>query len=106
KDAEVAGLLRFYRQGRESGTFEDGVELGLRALLTSPQFLFRIERDPAGAAPGTVYRVSDVDLATRLSFFLWSSIPDEELLEAAIKGKLHDPAELSRQTRRMLADTR
>jgi len=103
-DADVTKLLRFYREGRETGKFEDGIELGLRALLTSPQFLFRIERDPAGAAAGTVYRVSDIDLATRLAFFLWSSIPDDELLDAAAKGKLSQPAELERQVRRMLAD--
>jgi Protein of unknown function (DUF1592)/Protein of unknown function (DUF1588)/Protein of unknown function (DUF1585)/Protein of unknown function (DUF1587)/Protein of unknown function (DUF1595)/Cytochrome C oxidase, cbb3-type, subunit III len=106
KDAEVAALLRFYKDGRSGGSFEDGVEEGLRALLTSPGFLFRIERDPAGAAPGTVYPVSDIDLASRLSFFLWSSIPDEDLLQSAIQGKLHNPAELTRQTRRMLADPR
>jgi hypothetical protein len=105
-DAEVAALLRFYRQGRENARFDDGIEAGLRALLTSPHFLFRIERDPATAGPGTVYRISDVELATRLSFFLWSSIPDDELLTAAAQGKLRNPAELQRQTLRMLADPR
>ncbi|MEO8592609.1 MAG: DUF1592 domain-containing protein [Candidatus Solibacter sp.] len=106
KDTDVAALLRFYKQGRQTGAFDDGVELGLRALLTSPEFLFRIERDPAGAASGTVYRISDLDLASRLSFFIWSSIPDDELLESAAQGKLRNPAELARQTRRMLADPR
>src|SRR6185369_1210486 len=85
KDSETAALLRFYKQGRQGGSFEDGIEMGLRALLTSPGFLFRIERDPAGAAHGTVYRVSDLDLASRLSFFLWSSIPDDELLQSAVE---------------------
>jgi hypothetical protein len=104
-DAEVQPLLRFYREGAAAG-FENGVEMALRALLTSPNFLFRIERDPAGVAAKTAYRVPDVDLASRLSFFLWSSIPDEELLTAAEQNKLHQRAELERQTRRMLADPR
>ncbi|MCU1327191.1 MAG: hypothetical protein JWN34_2561, partial [Bryobacterales bacterium] len=78
-EAEIQPLLRFYREGA-SVSFDNGVEMALRALLTSPNFLFRIERDPAGVAPKTAYRVSDLDLASRLSFFLWSSIPDEELL--------------------------
>src|SRR5207248_5233672 len=78
----------------------------LSAILVSREFLFRIERDPVGVAPGTAYRVSDLELASRLSFFLWSSIPDDELLEAAARGELRQPAVLARQTRRMLADTR
>lgn len=104
--ADVAPLLRFYRQGKEGGQFEDGIELALRALLTSPKFLFRIERDPAGTASGTVYPISELELATRMAFFLWSSIPDEQLLAAAEQKKLRDPAELKRQTIRMLADPR
>src|SRR4029450_11781643 len=83
-----------------------GVEMALRALLASPEFVFRIERDPAGVAPGTPYRISDVELASRLSFFLWSSIPDEELLSLAERGRLKDPAVLDAQVRRMLADPR
>ena len=75
-------------------------------MLVDPEFLFRIERDPEDAAPGTPYRLGDLELASRLSFFLWSSIPDDELLEAATDGRLGDPAELERQTRRLLADAR
>src|SRR5207248_8071225 len=78
----------------------------LRAVLVSPEFLFRIEQDPAGTEPGTAYRVSDLALASRLSFFLWSSIPDDELLETAIRGRLNNPAVLQQQVRRMLADSR
>src|SRR6185437_928830 len=88
------------------GNFEAGIEMGLRSVLVSPEFLFRVERDPAGAAPGTVYRISDISLASRLSFFLWSSIPDDELLDLAIRGKLHEPAVLRQQVKRMLADQR
>src|SRR2546423_8661438 len=80
--------------------------MGLAAILSSPEFLFRIERDPASVATGAAYRVSDLDLASRLSFFLWSSIPDSELLDVAMKGQLHYPAVLEKQTRRMLADPR
>ena len=98
--------LAFYEQGRAEGGFEAGVEMALRALLTSPQFLIRIERDPAGAAPGSVYRISDVELASRLSFFLWSSLPDDELVDLADKGVLSDPAVLETQVRRMISDSR
>src|SRR5207253_1829147 len=93
-------------QGRETGGFEVGIELALRALLTSPQFLFRIERDPTDIPAGAAYRVSDLNLASRLSFFLWNSIPDDDLLDAAVRGQLREPAELNRQVRRMLADAR
>ena len=99
-------LLDFYAQGRRGGSFEDGVELALRRLLVSPEFLYRIESDPVRAAPGKPYRVPDLELASRLSFFLWSSIPDDELLDAAEQGRLSDPAELERQVRRMVADPR
>ncbi len=105
-DEELAVLLDFYEQGRAAGGFEDGVELAIRRLLVSPEFLYRIEADPAGAAPGAPYPVPDLDLASRLSFFLWSSIPDEELLAAAEAGRLRDPGELERQVRRMVADPR
>ena len=106
-DAEVRDLLTFYKEGRAEGAgFEAGIENGIRALLASPQFLFRIERDPATVAPETTYRLGDVELASRLSFFLWSSIPDDELLDLAVRGKLKEPAVLERQVRRMLADSR
>ncbi len=105
-DADLETLLGFYQQGRNKGTFEDGIELALRRILASPQFVFRFERDPAGLASDTNYRVSDLDLASRLSFFLWSSIPDDELIDLASQGKLHNPAVLEQQARRMLADPR
>jgi hypothetical protein len=105
-DSDVQPLLAFYERGRREGTFENGVEMALRAMLVSPDFLFRIERDPAGLAAGSVYRVNDFELASRLSFFLWSSIPDDELLNLAEQGKLEDPAVLSRQVSRMLDDNR
>ena len=99
-------LLSFYREGRADGGFDAGVETALRALLASPEFLFRVERDPDGVAAGAAYRVSDLELASRLSFFLWSSLPDDELVEAAADGRLGDPAVLEAQVRRMLADPR
>ncbi len=108
--SEVQTLLDFYKQGRADGSFEHGVEMALRAMLTSPAFLFRIEREPSSAKalegkPG-VYRIDDLELASRLSFYLWSSIPDDQLLDVAIKGRLKDSAVLEQQVRRMLADTR
>ena len=105
-EGDLAVLLDFYAQGRADGGFEAGIELGLRRLLASPEFLFRVERDPAGAAPGSPYRVPDIELASRLSFFLWSSIPDDELLDLAAAGTLHQPDVIEAQTRRMLADPR
>ena len=106
-NADVQDLLRFYDQARTEGLdFEAGIERSLQALLVSPDFLFRIERDPADIAPATVYRISDLELASRLSFFLWSRIPDDELLDVAARGELRDPAVFERQVRRMLADTR
>jgi hypothetical protein len=104
-DDDVAPLLGFYRDGAEQG-FDAGVQLALKRLLVSPEFLFRVEQDPEGAAPGSVYTVSDLTLASRLSFFLWSSIPDDELLAVAERGELRNPAILERQVRRMLADER
>ena len=103
---DVAALLDFFRAGRRDGGFDDGVQFALERMLVDPEFLFRIERDPVDAAPGTPYRLGDLDLASRLSFFLWSSIPDDKLLEAAAGGRLSDPAELERHTRRLLADAR
>jgi hypothetical protein len=98
-------LLSFFDQARSRG-FEPAIGMALRRLLVAPEFLFRLEHDPAGVPPGTAYRISDLELASRLSFFLWSSIPDDELLEAAERGKLGDAAALEHQTRRMLADGR
>jgi cytochrome c5 len=105
-DDDVQTLLAFYNRGRAAGTFDDGIRSALERVLVSPDFLFRIEADPAGAAPGSVYRVSDVELASRLSFALWSSIPDDTLLDLAIRGKLHEPAILEQQVSRMFADPR
>ena len=105
-DADVEPLLVFYRAGRAELGFEAGVRMAIERLLIDPEFLFRIERDPEGIAPGAPYRLSDLELASRLSFFLWSSIPDDDLLDAAIDGRLSDPAERERQVRRMLADSR
>ena len=98
--------LAFYERGRADGDFEAGIEFALRALLTGPEFLFRIERDPDGVPAGAAYALSAVELASRLSFFLWSSIPDDALLDAAEAGQLGDPAVLERQIQRMLADPR
>ena len=106
-DEELKVLLEFYEMGRVAGGgFEDGIELALRRLLVSPEFLLRIEADPLGMRPGTPYRVSDHELASRLSFFLWSSLPDEELLRLAENGALSDPGGLEYQVRRMLGDPR
>ena len=102
--ADVDLLLAFFEDGRAEGGFDQGVEMALRRLLVSPEFLLRVERDPAGA--DGPYRVSDLELASRLSFFLWSSLPDDELIEAAARGALRDPAVLEAQVRRMLADER
>jgi len=105
-DADLHGPFELYRKMRADGGFEAGIEMALSAVLVSPQFLFRVEHDPAGVPPNTVYRVSDLELASRLSFFLWSSIPDDALLAVAVSGKLHEPAVLEREARRMLADPR
>jgi mono/diheme cytochrome c family protein len=103
---DIRPLLAFYRSGREEGDFDHGIELALGAMLVSPDFLFRVELDPRGAAPGQIYRISDHELASRLSFFLWSSIPDDELLKLADQGKLRDQAMLEAQVRRLLDDPR
>ncbi len=103
---DVATLLSFYKRGRASGTFDDGIRAALERVLVSPDFLFRIECDPASVAPGAVYRISDVELASRLSFFLWSSIPDDTLLDLANRGKLYEPGVLEQQVARMFADPR
>jgi hypothetical protein len=106
RDTDIDPLMAFYNEGRAEGGFEQGVQRALRRLLVSPQFLFRIERDPAGAAPGTIHPVSDLELASRLSYFLWSSMPDDELLDLASEGRLRQPGVLQAQVRRMLADSR
>jgi hypothetical protein len=105
-DGELQGLLAAYKEGRDDGDFEAGIGMGLRRMLMDPAFLFRVERDPAGIVPDTAYRITDLELASRLSFFLWSSIPDEPLLAAAERKQLRDPAVLQAQVRRMLADPR
>jgi hypothetical protein len=105
-DADLRVPLKIYKEGRTDGGFENGIEMALRAVLVSPEFLFRVEQDPDGIAPNTAYRISDLELASRLSFFLWSSIPDDQLLDAAVLGKLRTPAGLEQQVRRMLADSR
>jgi len=104
--AETTDLLSSYEQGRSNGSFNTGVQFGLRRILASPSFVFRPEVEPAAIPTGAAYRVSDVELASRLSFFLWSSIPDEELLRVAREGRLSQPATLRDQMRRMLADPR
>jgi hypothetical protein len=106
RDALVETLLQHYRTARTGGDFEQGIEQALARLLVNPRFLFRLEREPAGLAPGSVYRVADVELASRLSFFLWSSIPDAELLQLAARGRLQEAKVLEQQVRRMLADPR
>jgi hypothetical protein len=103
---ELGALLAFYESGRARGTFETGIQSALRVMLTSPQFLFRSETDPGSLGPGTVYPVDDLALASRLAFFLWSSLPDDELLTAAEQRQLSDPDVYADQVRRMLADPR
>jgi hypothetical protein len=104
RDTDLEILLGFYQEGRNSGGFEHGIEAALARILVDPSFTFRFEQEPPGIAPGGIYAISDIELASRLSFFLWSSIPDEELLRLAEQNKLHDPRILAHQTRRMLAD--
>ena len=105
-DVDLAPLMEIFEIGRAAGGFETGIARALEALLSMPAFLMRAEVDPAGAPAGTIYPVSDVELASRLAFFLWRSIPDDALLDAAVRGRLRDPVVLERQTRRMLADRR
>jgi hypothetical protein len=103
---DVPQLVALYKQGAETGGFEAGVRLGLQKILVSPDFIFRMELDPADSPAGSIRRVSDIELASRLSFFMWSSIPDDELLAVAERGELGDPSVLESQVRRMLADPR
>jgi hypothetical protein len=105
-DATLAKTMKFYRQGRAGADFDAGIEMALSAVLVNPQFLFHVEQEPAGLAANTAYRVSDLDLASRLSFFLWSSIPDDELLDLAERNQLRKPEVYEKQVRRMLADGR
>jgi len=104
--ADVRPLLAFYREGRAEGSFDQGLDRALNRLLVSPEFLLRVEADPRKMPSGSVYRLSDVALASRLSFFLWNSIPDDELLTLAEQKRLNDPAVLDRQVRRMITDAR
>ncbi len=105
-DDDVRTLIEFYRTGRKDGSFDAGIQFALERILIDPDFLFRTHRDPAGAKAGTPYRLTDLELASRLSFFLWSSIPDDELLDDAARGRLKDPNVLTAQVRRMMADPR
>ena len=104
QDSET--LMSFYQQGRNNGTFDNGIERALQRILADPEFVFRREIEPPNVAPGQSYRITDLELASRLSFFLWSSIPDDELIDVAAKNKLHEPAVLDQQVHRMLADAR
>jgi hypothetical protein len=106
RDAAIDLLMGFYESGRKLRGFETGIQYALARVLVDPQFIFRFEREPANVAANAVYRISDIELASRLSFFLWSSSPDEELLKTAAAGRLSDPAVLEQQARRMLADAR
>jgi hypothetical protein len=105
-EREVDSLVSHYEAGRSGKTFDDGIRQGLERLLSSPEFLFRVESVPPRAAASSTYRINDLELASRLSFFLWSTIPDDELLDLAAKGRLGDPGVLERQTKRMLADSK
>jgi mono/diheme cytochrome c family protein len=105
-ESDIRTLLGFYRTGQAEGSFDNGIQRGIERILAAPSFLFRIEREPAGLPAGSAYRLGDLDLASRLSFFLWSSLPDDELREAAVRGTLNDPVALERQVQRMLRDPR
>jgi hypothetical protein len=105
-DAELATLMSFYAKGRADGDFDSGIQQAIARVLVSPRFIYRVEEAPPKAAAGTVYRISDLELASRLSFLLWSSIPDDQLLEVAAKNRLRDPVVLRQQVDRMMADPR
>ncbi len=105
-EADTETLLTFYQKGRNTGTFEDGIERALELILAHPEFVFRTEDAPANSKPGQPYRVSDLELASRLSFFLWSTGPDDELMQLAAQNKLRNPAIFEQQVRRMVADPR
>jgi hypothetical protein len=104
QDSELASLMSFYQQGRKGADFETGIQQALARILVAPAFLYRLEEEPAATPDGGIYRLSNLELASRLSFFLWSSIPDDELLDVAVKGKLTDPKTFEQQVKRMLAD--
>jgi hypothetical protein len=104
EEREVGELMRYFEEGRSADGFEEGIELALRRMISGPEFVFRAEADPEGLQPGEIYAISDVELASRLSFFLWSSIPDEELLSLAIERRLSDEGEFDAQVERMLRD--
>jgi len=106
QDAEITTLMNFYQLGRKNADFETGLQQALARVLVAPAFLYRVEEEPAGVADGAIYRLSNLELASRLSFFLWSSMPDDELLDLAIKGRLTDPKVLDQQVKRMLADSK
>jgi len=103
-DDDLAAPMAFYAEGRKQGSFDTGIQTAIMAILSSPKFLYRLQEPPPGAKPGDVYALSDLELATRLSFFLWSRGPDDELLAVAAAGKLHEPATLDQQVERMLKD--
>jgi mono/diheme cytochrome c family protein len=103
---EMKGLISFYDTGRKKGDFESGIRESLQAILASPQFIFRLERAPAGVKPGQIYKIADIDLASRLSYFLWSTVPDKELVDIAMKNQLRAPGVLEAQVKRMLQDPR
>jgi hypothetical protein len=105
-DADLAGAMAFYEQGRSQGDFDTGIQKGVMAILSSPRFLYRAHTPPAGTPAGQEFRLTDLDLATRLSFFVWSSVPDDELIDLAAAGKLRDPQVVSAQLKRLLADPR
>ncbi len=105
-DEDLTLLMGFYDAGRDGASFDAGIQSALEVMLVDPNFLFRVEQDPAGVAPGTPYRLNDVELASRLSFFLWSSLPDDELLDLAIRGRLKEPTVIDQQVERMLHDRR
>ena len=98
--------MEFYESGRKEGDFDHGIEMALARMLAAPKFVYRIENEPANVAPGQLYRISDLDLASRLSYFLWSAAPDAELRNLAGQGRLKDPIVLEAQVRRMLKDPR
>jgi mono/diheme cytochrome c family protein len=104
--SDVGTLMEFYSLGRKDGSFDQGIEMALQRLLADTEFVYRGESEPANLAPGTSYRISDVELASRLSFFLWSSIPDDQLMNLAVQGRLRNPVVLEQQVKRMLADPR
>ena len=105
-DEDLESLMDFYGRGEEDGGFDEGVRVSVQAILAKPEFIFRFERKPSDAQPGQSYRISDLELASRLAYFLWSSIPDEELIDIANRGGLRDPGILDQQVKRMLADPR